>query len=145
MLNEKLNHIEVAPPYALGAKMFRRKLSLNGTGITEIDEVLLSQWNCRNRSPEFMVASSTIMRELIDLFSQLASSAARWPVYRNEFGVRSDRPLMFSYINKYAATMAGRSATVEIYVHPQCPTDALLFFDKGATYPEIALTEIGYG
>lgn len=125
-------------PYRLVTDMQGLGLTTQGTGIKEIDNILYNQWVTNQISPTLIITSA---HGIVSMGNRLVaagnSSQFRLDVYKDRNSIVGGM-YVGGYVNKFASSMIGSQATVDVWAHPYMPDGAYLFLAEDLppeTYP----------
>jgi hypothetical protein len=110
-------------------------LTASGTGISEIDTILLSLWKTWHTSPSLMIASSATVTHIGNILASM-NTGAMWHFNFNqkEQGNIVGGLYIGGYTNKFASSMAGQQQNIDLWAHPYMEDGKILFLSENIPY-----------
>jgi hypothetical protein len=106
-----------------------------GTGVLEFDQILNTLWSIWNTSPTLIITSPNGVTSLGNKIAAMNNaSTLRTEVYQDRNKIVGGL-YIGGYTNKFASSMAGMQASVDVWAHPYCPDGSFLFLSERIPYP----------
>ena len=118
----------------IGLDMDGAPLTTVGTGIAEFDKILSQLWVQQKISPSLIITSPAGVNAAGNRIAEMNSaSTLRLEVYQERNSVVGGI-YIGGYVNKFASSMAGMQATIDLWAHPEMPDGSFLFLSEKIPY-----------